>query len=563
MHKAMKHSKLYTPIVVLTLLIVSCNSAPKDELNQALTKLDEAIALREDVATLKQEHINLNISVLDNKHLTYSQRIEMVEDLIDLYDKYQLDSTLMWLHHGITLAEKNNDSKRATSLKLKTSKMYSAAGFYDEANMLLMGEDTTKMDAETIRDYYLAAHSYHREMREYSPSTSIKTHSAQREEYYMDRLIATETDSLEKHKLLCTKYGNLSDWDNLSKELDIVLPTLSPESEEFAYYSYLKALSVGDERGTPEEYMTHLALSARADMRSCNTDHASLSMLSEVLFYRGDVERAFRYITISLEDASFYNSRLRPWQVAAMLPIIENSYSEEIRKQQNRLTISIVAISLLLVCILLFSLQRSRRARQMEIAKMQLEEMNKRLEEYVTLLSEQNIKEHQLSADLSEANAVKEQYIALFLVICSNYIDQFKSYHNNVRKRLSKGSVESLQKELDSSSLIDNAEREFYTNFDNAFLNLYPMFVEEFNALLKDDSQITLKNPRVLNTELRIFALIKLGITDSSRIASLLRYSVNTIYNYRSGVKNNSKVSREDFEERVRRIGSKELTNTP
>lgn len=221
------------------------------------------------------------------------------------------------------------------------------------------------------------------------------------------------------------------------------------------------------------------------------------------------------------------------------------------------LTGAVITISLLFVALLIFLVQKMRRTRQLRIASQKLEEMNRQLEEYIALLSQQNAKERQLSADLSEANAVKEQYIGLFLVICSNYIDQFKSFHNKMRKKLSKGSIESLQAELDSSPIFEEAEKEFYANFDNAFLNLYPTFVSDFNALLKEEAQITLKNPRTLNTELRIFALIKLGITDSSRIASLLRYSVNTIYNYRAGVKNNARYSRDDFEESVRKIGSK------
>lgn len=550
-------------MTMVPLLLAACSITPEDELNVALLELDKAIGLRTELSALKNERIALNRKALERNTLSYEERMEIMEELIDEYDKYQLDSTIQWTWRAIDLATQHNDHKKAEQLRLRTSQIYSAAGFYGEAEAILRTTDTLSMTPEERRNYYRAAHAYYRELREYSAENIIKESSAKMEEIFMSRLITTESDPLERHKLLCIKYSNISDWEGMARELEQILPTLSPESQEFALYSYFKALSVGDGRSTTEEYMTHLARSARADMRSCTRDHASLCMLSEILFYQGDIIRAFQYIQIAMNDASFYNSRLRPWQVASLMPVIEKSYSDKVQAQQTVLTSSVIIISILTVVILFFLVLQSRKNREIRQAKVQLEEMNGQLGEYISRLSEQNAKEHALSAELVEANAVKEQYIGLFLVICSNYIDQFKSFHNKVRKRLSKGAIESLQNELDASPFFEDAEREFYVNFDNAFLNLYPSFVEEFNALLKEEAQITLKNPRVLNTELRIFALIKLGITDSSRIASLLRYSVNTIYNYRSMVKNNAKISREDFEEKVRSIGSKGLQNSP
>lgn len=553
----MKHN--FSPsslLVALAMLCTAC-STNSDSLNEALTELDQAIAMRPHYSKFKEERIAFERATIANHTLSYTEHIATIELLIDEYNKYQLDSILVWLGRGIELAEAEGDRLTADRLRLRNVEYFAMAGFYSEAASLLGSIDTLAMTPEQLRHYYRVAHSHHRELREYSADANAKALSARLEQYYIDRLIATESNALEQHKLLCTKYSNLSDWENLSRELDIVLPTLSPNKQEFAYFSYLKAISVGDNRGTTAEYMTHLARSARADMVSCTTDHASLCMLSEILFHLGEIERAFTYIQIAMQDATFYNSRLRPWQVAEMLPVIERSYSQRMNDRNTSLYIAISLISLLLVAILIVLIQKSRQNRQIRQTKAKLEAMNTTLSEYVAKLSEQNEVEHSLAAELSEANAVKEQYIGLFLVICSNYIDLLKSYHKNVRKKLSQGSFEALQAEINKSTIIDDAEEEFYANFDNAFLNLYPSFVEEFNELLRPEDRIVLKNPRVLNTELRIFALIKLGITDSSRIASLLRYSVNTIYNYRAGVKNKSIVSRDDFEDKVRRIGSK------
>lgn len=562
MNRTTIHRGLLLAVALFVILLAGC--APKSkgerELATALAELEEAIAMRDGFADLKRQRIEFHRSTLESQPLSYEQKMGVIDDLIGEYYKYQLDSTIAWMNRGISLAVEHHDRIGADALRMRIGQLYATAGFYNEAEDMLHSVDTTTMQPAQLRLYYMAAHSYFREAREYSPENHIKTMAAKKEEYYITRLIATENDVLERSKLLCTKYGNAFDWNALSGELEKIMPTLSPDEQEFAYFSYLMALSRGDDRGTPEEFMTHLARSARADMRSNTTDYASLCMLSEMLFYTGDIERAFRYIKIAMQDATFYNSRLRPWQVALMMPVIEQTYSRQMMERGQMLQLSTGIISLLVVVLLIVLWLKSRQNRQMKVAKQQLEEMNSQLGEYIAKLSEQSAIEHQLLGELSEANAVKEQYIGLFLVICSNYIDRLKSYHTNVRKRLSQGSADALRRELDKATIIEDAEKEFYENFDNAFLSLYPTFVEEFNALLRDDAQITPKNPKTLNTELRIFALIKLGITDSSRIASLLRYSVNTIYNYRAGVKNKTKFARDDFEESIRNIGG--LKNT-
>lgn len=543
-------------VAICAICAVSCQNQQESQLDVALGELDSAINMRGEYIALKEERIDFLRSAVRAGSLSYEQRMDIIEQLVDEYDKYQLDSTILWLQRGAEIATNHQRHKDATALKLRTSNLYSAAGFYNEAYTLLMGVDTLKMTPEEKKLYYKTAHTYHREMREYAATSNIQELSATMENYYIDRLIATECDTLERHKLQLIKYSNIPDWEGMAQELTHILPTLSPDSQEFAYYSYFKALSVGDNRGTTEEYMTHLARSSRADMKSLTRDHASIAMLAEILFHKGDIERAFRYIQISMQDATFYNSRLRPWQVASVLPIIEQSYSKRMLSQRSATLWATIIISLLSLALLVILLQKNRQNRQVREAKTQLEEMNRRLGEYISRLSEQNVVEHSLSAELREANAVKEQYIGQFLVICSHYIDLLKSYHTNVRKRVLHGNLDALSSEIQHSTIVKDAEEEFYTSFDNAFLTLYPSFVEEFNALLKKEERFQLKKPRVLNTELRIFALIKLGITDSSRIAALLRHSVNTIYNYRAGVKNRASVNRDDFEDLVRQIGS-------
>ena len=182
-------------------------------------------------------------------------------------------------------------------------------------------------------------------------------------------------------------------------------------------------------------------------------------------------------------------------------------------------------------------------------------EMNERIGNSNIELQTLNDKLAAINIDLREANAVKEEYIALFLSMCSDYIEKLTTLQRNVRRKLSQGKGAELEREMSSSSIMDEELQNFYDMFDNAFLHLYPNFVDEFNALLRPETRVEPKRGERLNTELRIFALIRLGISDSSRIAALLRYSVNTIYNYRARTKSNAIGDRDSFEERIKTIG--------
>lgn len=189
----------------------------------------------------------------------------------------------------------------------------------------------------------------------------------------------------------------------------------------------------------------------------------------------------------------------------------------------------------------------SRARNELQVAINQLKDLNNNLHEA-------NAKLSNLNNELFESNHVKEQYIANFLRICSNYIDKLDSYKKKVHKQIAARKVSELFESTKSNQLIEDELKEFYKNFDDTFLSIYPAFVKKVNALLQPDEQIILKKGELLNTELRIFALIRLGISDSSKIAKLLRYSNSTIYNYRVKVKNKAAVERDDFENYIMKI---------
>ena len=256
----------------------------------------------------------------------------------------------------------------------------------------------------------------------------------------------------------------------------------------------------------------------------------------------------------SWNATKFYNARLRSWQSADVLSLIDTTYQAMIEKQNARLQQYLLLITALLVLLIIalgYIYQQMKKLgdarNHLQVANSQLNTLNQELRQMNGCLTSTN-------AELSESNQIKEEYIARFIKLCSTYIDRLDAYRRMVNKKISSGQIAELLKITRSQDSLDEELEELYANFDTAFLHLFPDFVRKFNELLQDDEQIVLKKGELLNTELRIFALIRLGIDDSSQIAEFLRYSVNTIYNYRAKVKNKSCVSRDDFEKLVEQI---------
>ena len=261
------------------------------------------------------------------------------------------------------------------------------------------------------------------------------------------------------------------------------------------------------------------------------------------------MDRAFRYMRVAQDDAIFYNGMLRPWQISQSFAIIQKGY-EDSQRTTTHLTAVIAGLLLALLLTLLVAFRMvSKRSRTLAGTQQELQESNIQLEQ-------RNQELRGLNQEISEAGRIKEVYIGRVLDMMSENVNKMQAYDNHVRLALKQGKTEQLLKELSISTRTDDELQAFYRTFDTTFLALYPNFIEDFNALLREDARVYPKKDELLCTELRIFALIRLGIEDSVRIASLLHYSVSTIYNYKVKVKNGALGDRETFEERVKTIGN-------
>lgn len=559
MNKRALHYMFGAIVTLLGLVTTTPAHAQRD----ILVELDNMLDAADGYVNARYAHIRNYEAMLNGHELSPMQRYNIHDNLFNEYIAFQFDKAVESLDRRYDIAQSMGSRELMMDVQIDRAMLYTTSAMFLEAEEILEKcIDTLNLQHNQLIDYYRAQHRFHCDFWHYTSDGDARNRSGQKRTYYRSRLLSLTDKNETLHKVITirdhTENGRWEEADKLNRAL---LGTLSPDQHEYAMYAYDQA-RICEAMEQHDEMIEWFARSAIADIHTATKDNASLCSLATVLLDCDDVDRAFRYITISLNDALFYNAKLRPWQISAVMPDIEKAYqakqrlqSEELKRQEEHsrhlaIVISILAVALLGICCYMALLlsRRNKDARK-------IGEMNERIGNSNVELQTLNDKLAAINIDLREANAVKEEYIALFLSMCSDYIEKLTTLQRNVRRKLSQSKGAELEREMSSSSIMDEELQNFYDMFDNAFLHLYPNFVDEFNALLKPETRVEPKRGERLNTELRIFALIRLGISDSSRIAALLRYSVNTIYNYRARTKSNAIGDRDSFEERIKTIG--------
>lgn len=539
----------------LCLILILCVKVAKsDTLDSLLLVLDKNITSckiysdKKDIRirTLKEE---LHLNQLSNETTYHLQ-----ESLYKEYKSYICDSAIFYLNKNIELAQQINDSYKLNESIIKLSYLLSSSGMYMEAIDVLKMVNKSSLSKEQLMNYFIAYDHVYGELGYYTQNHKIGTHYTLRSKMYKDSIYQIASPDSEIY--LSMEETRLRDEGKLQEALainDKRLSQVTINSPEYAALMYYRAL-IFREQKEQDNYIRCLSLSSIADIRSAIKDHASLWMLAQALLDRGDLERAYQYMNFSWTESKFYNARLRAWQSADDLSLIDDTYQLMLRQRNSELKIYILIVSLLSLLLFIALCYIYRQVKHLRTARQNLLKVNTQLENLNKELQKINFSLQTANKDLAESNQIKEVYIARFIKLCSTYVDHLDTYRRMVHKKVLTNQITELLHLTRSNSILEEALNELYENFDSAFLNLFPNFIEQFNSLLQENEQIRPKKNNTLNTELRIFALIRLGITDSSQIAEFLHYSVNTIYNYRAKVKNKARISREDFEEVIANI---------
>ena len=542
---------MYFPRIKLLftlLLVLSCSG---EEDRQLLEILDKTLENKPLYEGYFNDKVNVLKEVL-NEQTDPEQVFNLDMRLADAYRANCKDSVLVYLTQAREAAGKAGRPDLAAIVDFRTAVTYVKAGYAVEANDILEHYRNADIPDIALRSYYEAEHTYWGETMAYTSTPESYDNKLKNRDLYREKLFGlTEEGSWHWHNLKREVFHEVSDMENTRKHARAMLDVSSENSREYAEAAYYYAYTFNE----PEEKEDWLIRSAIADIMCGTRDYSSLNDLSGLMFRNGDIERAFRYAADHcMVDALYFNGKLRPWQITRLFPEIESAYQEK-HQRQNRIT-----LTLLLCLAVLFSIMLVlvgflyRRQHIIEAVRGKLQDSYMEIDNRNRELEEINSRLVKLNARIQESDKVKQEYIGLFLGMVSDNISTFRKYRMRVLKYIRQGNTKAITDEIEQLEPIDNDILEFYKMFDQAFISIYPDFVEKFNNLLADGAEIVPKGDDILTPELRIFALIKLGITDSSRIASLLHYSANTIYNYRAKTKNRARGSRDSFEDAVRNI---------
>lgn len=539
----------------LCLILILCVKVAKsDTLDSLLLVLDKNITSCKIYSDKKDIRIRTLKEKLHLNQLSNETTYHLQESLYKEYKSYICDSAIFYLNKNIELAQQINDSYKLNESIIKLSYLLSSSGMYMEAIDVLKMVNKSSLSKEQLMNYFIAYDHVYGELGYYTQNHKIGTHYTLRSKMYKDSIYQIASPDSEIY--LSMEETRLRDEGKLQEALainDKRLSQVTINSPEYAALMYYRAL-IFREQKEQDNYIRCLSLSSIADIRSAIKDHASLWMLAQALLDRGDLERAYQCMNFSWTESKFYNARLRAWQSADDLSLIDDTYQLMLRQRNSELKIYILIVSLLSLLLFIALCYIYRQVKHLRTARQNLLKVNTQLENLNKELQKINFSLQTANKDLAESNQIKEVYIARFIKLCSTYVDHLDTYRRMVHKKVLTNQITELLHLTRSNSILEEALNELYENFDSAFLNLFPNFIEQFNSLLQENEQIRPKKNNTLNTELRIFALIRLGITDSSQIAEFLHYSVNTIYNYRAKVKNKARISREDFEEVIANI---------
>ena len=511
---------------------------------QQIKELDQVLARKTFFMSQKSQRLD-SLKVLRKDTLLPQNLFDINRLIYQEYKTYQYDSAYSYVSENLILARQMGRSDLEDRSKLDLAFIYTSSGLYKESIDVLRTINRNKLSAQDISDY----HEYF--SRVYLDLSRFVGADIFTEDYW--QLGGAHLDSLlrvsEGHhpaELFFKGQRKMFDED-LDSARDLYHAFLESQEIYSQYFSMTAATlsyvyGVMGDRDMQRKYLAHSVIS---DTECAITENESLHSLALMLFDEGRTRKAYEYIQISLADANFYNARLRRVEIAKSQPVIESAFLSELARQRLRLYISLAFISLLFLVLVVVAYYLHHQMKELRKSRLIIEDTNQQLEV--------------LNLDLLESNKIKEDYIGHFLDLCSQYIDKLEHFNQLVNRKIKVGQVDALFAMTESTNLVDMELAELLENFDRIFLKLYPDFVTCFNDLFDKADRIILKRDELLNTELRIFALVRLGVNDSARIARFLRYAPNTVYTYRTKVKNKSRVNRDSFENEVMKIGSFKL----
>lgn len=561
---------LYLIVLLLfvPLLGASCSADNSDD-SPDLVRLDSLLNHTADIDRQKQ------IRISDLRHRigrtsSVNEQYLAAALLFDEYSVYDSDSAMKYADQRLELARRSGNTDWEIQSIIDKSELLTGTGMLHEAAELMARIDSRKLSTDLLVEYYgqmifLLSHQgnyaggntndYYIREREYKDSIMAVIYPEHPEYYWYRCWDVIGTDKKDP---------------SLIAEIERHIADAGLNTRQNAKDAYALARLCRNE-GDMKRCIKYLTMSAIADVNISNADIASLDELAQLLFDNGegDIYRAYRYVNYCLNKAISFPNRVRAIGINKLLDDVNKAFNERIMQEKRRSDYALVAVCILaavLISAIIIIIVQNRRLRrqshtldkankklnanvvELSLAQAQLNEANAQLKELNADLQQKN-------EDLNEANYVKEEYIGYIFTICSNYIRKLEEFRSSIHVKAVSKKYKEILEETDCTDMMRDELKDFYRSFDSIFLHIYPDFINDFNSLLHPDKRITPKEGELLNTDLRIYALVRLGITDSIKIAEFLHCSPQTVYNNRFKVRTRALVPKKDFAEAVRTLG--------
>lgn len=558
--------------IIPLLFVARAQSQPQDlELDaptQALLRTLDDIIQNHKVQYQAQRIKQINQLKAQARTATGYNKYNLYKEIFDLYSHFQTDSAQVYICKMQQLPAYKTDVVMQATLHVAQAEIMAVSALYAEALSELDKVPQSLISSEhaDLRLYYYRVKRalYGWMCTYYTKSSGQHKLWEEKTMNYRDSLLSVDAiKNMSRDIVMADKYNALHQPE---KALKMLKPYSAQASEAtpnpFVCFTLAHAYILSGNRTKAIYYLT---LTAIADLRSATCEYQALPMLAQILFDQGDVERAYTYLLCSMEDASYCKAGLRSIEASAIFPIIDKQYKQREKAQRERdhlLMYGLVSLSFILIAMVVYLRKQMLKLRQMRqkqslynkqlsAANQQMHEANEKLQVALQEVKRTNEELQNTYSQLRMTDKVKEEYIARYLNRCRMYLDQLTEFRSATLRLIKNRHFEELANQLKRDLNAKVEQTQFYEDFDAAFLTLFPDFVASFNALLQPEHQLSVKKNGLLNTELRIYALIRLGIHDTTRIAHFLDYSTATVYNYRSKIRNKAICSPEEFESLV------------
>ena len=525
-----------------------------ESVDSLLIELRAAISHRDLYLRAKEERLASIKQRLDTAKED-AGRFAILGELFDEYHPFDGDSAFVMSLRQEQIARRCGDQAMLGKSLLNRANILSATGMFHEAFCVIDSVTDDRLPADMVSYYYHTMRTLYGRLADYASFARDRIRYEELTDLYRDSLLNVNAEGTLVHELIkadqLSVHGQSHD---AVRRLEAYMGTHDLSEHEKAIIAWTLAeayKALGDSLGQKH----YLIVSSIADMKSCVREYASLRQLALLLFEEGNLEDAYDFMTVAIGDASLSGARQRIIELSEAYPMINGIYIDTVHKRKQMLERTVVIIALLSVLLLFLLVHSYKQMRSVASARRQLEISNTRLNTLNAKLQDFNAELQDANADIAENSELKEVYISRYMEQCQIYIEKLDAYRKTVAKLLGSGKFEELRDMVRSDSQINGELKLFYEQFDSTFLQLFPTVVEDLNKLLIPGEELQLKKDGSLSAELRIYALIRLGITDSDNIARFLRYSLTTIYNYRTKVRNKARGDRNHLDATVMKLG--------